>query len=93
MKKSSFSKIVCFLFFRFWHFTQENDVTNLAPNFGFSNMGYLMALSERTFHKDLKRYNVLKFEFPAIFSNNTSHSTSRSPKILLSLFIIIQKDY
>ena len=45
-------------------------------NFSFANMGYLMLLSERTFHKDLKkpkkvlkyiypieRYDVLKFEF------------------------------
>ena len=27
---------------------------NKAPNFGFANMGYLMSLFERTFHKDLK---------------------------------------
>ena len=40
---------------------------NLMPNFGFANMGYLMLLFERPFHKDLKieknfyplkRYNV-----------------------------------
>ena len=51
---------------------------NLAPNFGFANMEYLMLLFARTFHKDLtmekklkylypiQRYNALKFEFPAI---------------------------
>ena len=27
---------------------------NLVPKFGFANMGYLMLLFERTFHKDLK---------------------------------------
>ena len=27
---------------------------NLAPNFGFANMGYLLLLFERTFYKDLK---------------------------------------
>ena len=50
--------------------------TNLAPNFSFANMGYLMLLFERYFQKDLKtekkvfkyvypikRYNILKFEF------------------------------
>ena len=49
---------------------------NLAPNFGFANMGYLLLLFERTFHKDLKiekkvlkhlnpiqRYKALKLEF------------------------------
>ena len=49
-----FSKILWFLFLRFWNFWRENDVTNLAPNFGFANMGYLMLLFERTFHKVLK---------------------------------------
>ena len=27
---------------------------NLAPSFGFANIGYLTLLFERTFHKDLK---------------------------------------
>ena len=40
---SSFSKILCFWFLRFWHFWRE-DITNLVPNFGFANMGYLMLL-------------------------------------------------
>ena len=54
------------LFLKFWHSSQENDVMNLAPNFSFANMRYLMLLFERIFHKDLKtnttiqskRYNV-----------------------------------
>ena len=48
------------------------------PNFVFSIIAYLMMVSERTHHKDVKsenifeiylsvkRYSVLKFEFPAI---------------------------
>ena len=46
---------------------------NLAPNFGFANMGYLKLLFERTFPTDLKtekrfeicltNQNILKFEF------------------------------
>ena len=61
-KHSSFSKILWALFLRFWHFWRENDVTNLAPNFDFSNMGYLMLLFERTFYKDLKTEKKLKYE-------------------------------
>lgn len=64
MKNLSFSKIPCFFFLRFWHFWRENDVTNLAPNFGFCNMGYLMVLFERTFHKDLNTEKVLKYLYP-----------------------------
>ena len=41
---------------------------NLAPNFGFGNMGYLMALSERTFHKDLKS------EKKKLIRNSSIHS-------------------
>ena len=37
-------KILCFLFLIFWHFWRENDVTNLARNFRFANMGHLMLL-------------------------------------------------
>ena len=43
-----------FGFSDFLHFWRENDVTNFVPKFGFANMGYLMLLFERTFHKDLK---------------------------------------
>ena len=43
-----------FFFLDFGIFRGGNDVTNLAPNFGFFNMGYLMVLFERTLHKDLK---------------------------------------
>ena len=57
---------------------RENDVTKFPPNFVFSIMGYLMMVSERSHHRDvkseknlkyaypLKRYSVFKFEFPAI---------------------------
>ena len=56
------------------HFWRENDVTNFVPKFGFTNMGYLMLLFEKTFHKDLKteksfeicdpikRHDILKCE-------------------------------
>ena len=67
------------LFLRFRHFWWENDITNLAPNFGFANMGYLMLLCLKElftriskpkkvlkYVNPIKRYNVLKFEFPAI---------------------------
>ena len=37
------------LFLRFWHFWQEKDVTNLAPNFSFPNMGYVMLLFKKNF--------------------------------------------
>ena len=43
-----------FLVFEILAFLVKNDITNLVPNFGFANMGYLMLLYERTFHKDLK---------------------------------------
>ena len=43
-----------FGFSDFLHFWRENDVTSFVPKFGFANMGYLMLLFERTFHKDLK---------------------------------------
>ena len=43
-----------FFVFEILAFEWENDVMNLAPNFGFANMGYLMLLFERTFYKDLK---------------------------------------
>ena len=40
--------------FEIFAFLAGNDVTNFVPKFGFANMGYLMLLFERTFHKDLK---------------------------------------
>ena len=43
-----------FVFEIFAFFWRENDVTNFVPKFGFVNMGYLMLLFEKTFHKDLK---------------------------------------
>ena len=49
-KNLSFSKI----FFEILAFLARNDVKNLAPNFSFANMGYLMLLFERSFHKGLK---------------------------------------
>ena len=57
------------LFLRFWHFWRENDVTKLAPNFGFANMSYLMLLFERTFHKDLKTEKKLRYVNPIKRSN------------------------
>ena len=41
-------------------FLAGNDVMNLAPNFGFGKMSYLMVLFERNFHKDLKTEKILK---------------------------------
>ena len=49
-KNLSFSKI----FFEILAFLARNDVKNLAPNFSFANMGYLMLLFQRSCHKDLK---------------------------------------
>ena len=46
--------MIFFFLFTFLHFWRENDVTNFVPKFGFANMGYLMLLFQRTFHKDLK---------------------------------------
>ena len=58
-------------------FRRKNDVTKLVPNLACSIMGYLMTVSDRPYYKDLKtekklnyvyplkRYNVLKFEFPS----------------------------
>ena len=34
--------------------SNETDVTNCVPKFGFASMGYLMLPFERTFHKDIK---------------------------------------
>ena len=42
------------MFFRFWHFWRENDVRKFSPNFVFIILGYLMIISERTHHKDVK---------------------------------------
>ena len=47
-------KNLCFLFFRFWHFWRENDVTKFPPNFVFSIMGYLIMVSEISHHKNAK---------------------------------------
>ena len=67
-----------FFVFQILAFLQENDVTKFPPNFVFSIMGYLMMVSERSQHRDvkseknlkyaypLKRYSVFKSEFPAI---------------------------
>ena len=55
-KNLSFSKI----FFEILAFLARNDVKNLAPNFSFANMGYLMLLFERSFHKDLKTRKSFK---------------------------------
>ena len=43
-----------FCFGNFSKFSRENDVMNFVSKFGFANMGYLMLVVERTFHKDLK---------------------------------------
>ena len=51
---SLFPKIVCFLFFRFWYFWRENDLTKFPPNLAFSIIGYLMMVSERNHYKDAK---------------------------------------
>ena len=53
-----FQKTYVFLFFRFWHFWPENDVTKFPPNFVFSIIGYLMMVSERTHHKDVKSEKI-----------------------------------
>ena len=50
----------CFLFFRFWHFWWENDVTKFPPNFALSIIGYLMTVSERTHCKDVKRGKIFE---------------------------------
>ena len=52
-------KSYVFIFKNLGFFTWQNDVTNLAPNFGFANMGHLMLLFERNFHKDLKTVEML----------------------------------
>ena len=58
-------KEMCFfLFFRFWHFWRENDVTKFPPNFVFSIIGHLMMVSERTHYKDVKSENIFKYAFP-----------------------------
>ena len=45
-----------------------DDVTNLEPNFGFANMGYLIILFERTFPKDVKDLKTEK-SFEICLSN------------------------
>ena len=60
MKNPPFQKNVCFLFFRFWHFWWENDVTKFPPNFAFSIIGYQMMVSERTRCKDVKRGKIFE---------------------------------
>ena len=52
------AKKYVFSFFRFWHFWRKNDVTNFPPNFAFSIIGYLMMVSERTHHKDVKSETI-----------------------------------
>ena len=78
-----------FFVFQILAFLQENDVTKFPPNFVFSIMGYLMMVSERSHHRDvkseknlkyaypLKRYSVFKLNFPpfcAIFSNKMAEN-------------------
>ena len=58
-KKSRHSQ-KSYFFLKIFTFLTYNDVTSLAPNFGFADMGYLMLLSERTFHKDLKNRKSFK---------------------------------
>ena len=86
------------MFFRFWHFWRENDVRKFSPNFVFIILGYLMIISERTHHKDvksekklkyaqrLKRYNgILKFDFPAILFTCTQPRKRKGPSPVLKL--------
>ena len=78
-----------FFVFQILAFLRENDVTKFPPNFVFSIMGYLMMVSERSHHRDvkseknlkyaypLKRYSVFKLNFPpfcAIFSNKMAEN-------------------
>ena len=48
------------MFFRFWHFCRENDVTKFPPNFVFSIIGYLMMFSERTHLKGVKSAKIFE---------------------------------
>ena len=49
--------------FQILAFLAGNDVTTFPPNFVFSIMGYLIMVSERSHHKDVKRKKKLKYTF------------------------------
>ena len=76
--KSPFQKKRMFSFFRFWHFSRENDVTEFPPNFVFvlwdiywwfpkevtTRMSKVKKFFKYTY--PFKRYSVLKVQFSAI---------------------------
>ena len=57
-------KYFMFYIFRLLHFWWENDVSKLAPKLFISIMGYLMIVSERTSHKELKPENIFEIGRP-----------------------------
>ena len=73
-----------FLVFQILAFWREVDVTKFPPNFVFSIIGYLMMVSERTHHKDVKSEKFSntpihskdiafwKFNFPPFVTKNST---------------------
>ena len=49
-----------FLWFSDFGIWWVNEVTKFLPNFVFSIIGYLMMVSERTHHKDVKSENFFE---------------------------------